>query len=161
MFLAAPSRIVSLKPNITDIVYVLGLGDKLVGITKYCEVPKGASRPEIIGDYTQAYVEKIVELSPEIVLGSKENSSRRSIESLRRMGVRVELFPFTTLARQENLLVKLERFWVCLKRGLKYPSSLTTNSPRSTKNGRRMKRQGRLLCGAQSLLWLQAWFVYG
>jgi iron complex transport system substrate-binding protein len=96
--LAAPMRIVSLKPNVTDIVYALGLGDKLVGVTRFCDVPAGAKKPAIVGDYSQAYIERIIALSPDIVIGSEENSSRKSIESLRRIGIRVEILPFTTIS---------------------------------------------------------------
>jgi len=95
---AAPARIVSLKPSITDVVYALGLGDRLVGVTRYCDVPEGRQRPAVVADYTRPYSERIVALSPDIVLGSMENSSRRSVESLQRMGMRVELYPFTTIS---------------------------------------------------------------
>jgi iron complex transport system substrate-binding protein len=87
-------RIVSLKPTITDVVYALGLGERLVGVTRYCSVPKGREKPAIVADYTRPYVERIVALSPDLVLGSRENSSRRSIDNLRRMGLTVMLFPF-------------------------------------------------------------------
>ncbi|MBN1282421.1 MAG: ABC transporter substrate-binding protein [Proteobacteria bacterium] len=93
----APRRIVSLKPAITDTVYALGLGDKLVGVTKYCDVPEGASRPQIAADYTRPYTERIISLRPDLVLGSEENSSRRSIEAIERAGIAVRLFPFTGL----------------------------------------------------------------
>lgn len=96
---------VSLKPSITDTVYALGLGDRLVGITKYCDVPEGAPRPAIAADYTRPYSERIIALRPDVVLGSEENSSRKSIEALRRAGISVELFPFTTFA---ETLVSIE-----------------------------------------------------
>lgn len=96
---AAPARIVSLKPSITDVVVALGQGERLVGVTRYCELPPNLPRPEVVGDYTRPSVERIVGLAPDVVLGSEENSSRRSIEQLRRMGVRVELFPFTTVGQ--------------------------------------------------------------
>ena len=91
---AAPARVVSLKPSITDVVVALGARDKLVGVTRYCSGAKGVA---IAGDYTQPYIERIVALDPDMVLGSEENSSRRSVEQLKRMGIRVKLFPFTTI----------------------------------------------------------------
>jgi iron complex transport system substrate-binding protein len=99
---AAPARVVSLKPSITDTVYALGLGERLVGVTRYCQVPAGARRPEVVADYTRPYSERIIALRPDIVLGSRENSSRRSIEALSRAGLRVELFPFTTIEETES-----------------------------------------------------------
>lgn len=91
-------RIVSLKPSITDTIYALGFGDRLVGITRYCDVPDGKIRPDIVGDYTKPYTERIIALSPDLVLGSMENSSKRSIEALERIGLTVKLFPFTTFS---------------------------------------------------------------
>lgn len=99
---ASGLRIVSLKPNITDIVYALGEGDRLVGVTKYCDVPQGQVKPAIVADYTRPYTERIMALSPDIVLGSRENSSRRSIESLEKMGIGVRLLPFTTIRETES-----------------------------------------------------------
>lgn len=90
-------RVVSLKPTITDVVYALGLGERLVGITRYCSVPEGNRRPVVVADYTRPYVERIVALSPDLVLGSRENSSRRSIDNLGRMGLSVKLFPFGSM----------------------------------------------------------------
>jgi iron complex transport system substrate-binding protein len=96
-FADTPLRVVSLKPSITDTVYALGLGEKLVGVTRYCDIPTGHKKPAIVGDYTKPYTERIVGLAPDIVLGSQENSSRRSIENLERMGISVKLFPFEKL----------------------------------------------------------------
>ncbi len=96
-FAAAPQRIVSLKPSITDTIVALGLGGRLVGITRYCELPDGMKRPEVVADYTRPFAERIIALTPELVLGSQENSSRRSIENLQRAGIAVKLYPFTDL----------------------------------------------------------------
>jgi len=94
---AKAMRIVSLKPTITDVIVAMGHGDKLVGVTKYCQVPAGENKPAIVGDYTRPHIERIVALQPDIVLGSKENSSRKSIERLKSTGIRVELYPFSTI----------------------------------------------------------------
>lgn len=93
----APARVVSLKPSITDTIYALGLGERLVGVTRYCDAPEGLKKPAVVADYTKPYAERIVSLQPDLVLGSRENSSRRSIENLERMGIAVKLFPFETL----------------------------------------------------------------
>jgi iron complex transport system substrate-binding protein len=94
---AAPQRIVSLKPNITEIVFALGLGHRVVGVTKYCNFPKEARGLPLVADYTRPFIERIIALNPDIILASKENASRRPIERLTAMGYRVELFSFSTL----------------------------------------------------------------
>lgn len=101
-FAQSPSRIVSLKPNITDIIYAIGEGDRLVGVTKYCDIPDGRAKPPVVADYTQPFTERIISLSPDVVLGSMENSSRRSIESLDKLGIKVRLFPFATIEETKS-----------------------------------------------------------
>lgn len=94
---AGGMRIVSLKPAITDVVVSLGHGDRLVGVTKYCDASGLKAKPAIIGDYTRPHIERIIALRPDLVLTSKENSSRKSIERLQDTGIRVALFPFGTV----------------------------------------------------------------
>ncbi len=113
----APRRIISLKPSITDTVYALGLGERLVGVTKYCDAPDGAKKPEIAADYTRPYTERIIGLRPDIVIGSEENSSQRSIDALRRAGLSVELFPFTTLGETLDSIEKISALLGAPERG--------------------------------------------
>jgi cobalamin transport system substrate-binding protein len=94
---AAPERIVSLKPNITEIVYALGLGNKLVGRTKYCDWPTSVKKVTIVADYTRPFVERIIAINPDVVLASKENTIRRPMDKLSSMKIRIELFDFSSL----------------------------------------------------------------
>lgn len=63
----APKRILSLAPNITEIIYRLGQGDKLVGRTEYCLYPPAAEKVTTIGGYLNPDLESIVALQPDIV----------------------------------------------------------------------------------------------
>jgi iron complex transport system substrate-binding protein len=63
-------RIVSLAPNLTEIVYAVGAGDSLVGDTEYCDYPEAAKRVARIGDTMHPSVERIIALKPQIVLVS-------------------------------------------------------------------------------------------
>jgi iron complex transport system substrate-binding protein len=101
-----PQRIISLKPNITEIIFALGAGDRLVGVTKYCDYPERAKKLPRVADYVRPFTEKIIALSPDLIIGSEENSSRKSVEILRRMGFDVKLFPFTTV---EEMMRSIER----------------------------------------------------
>lgn len=102
-----PKRIVSLKPNITDIVYALGMGERLVGVTKFCDILPHMPRPSVVADYTQPYLEKIIALMPDVVLASEENSSRQSIEAIRGLGIRVELLPFSDVKETVESIKKI------------------------------------------------------
>ena len=63
-------RIVSLAPNLTEIVYAVGAGDQLVGDTEYCDYPAEAKKVAKIGDTMHPSVERIIALKPQIVLVS-------------------------------------------------------------------------------------------
>jgi len=89
--------IVSLKPNVTEILFQLGLGDKIVGVTKYCLHPPEAQKITKVADYVQANLEKIIALKPDLVITSHENSTKREIVTLEKLGIRVLTLPFYSL----------------------------------------------------------------
>lgn len=93
----APQRIVSLKPNITEILFALGVGDRVVGVTTWCNYPKAATTLPKVGDYLRAFPEQVVAVHPDLIIGSQENSASAPTLQLERMGFKTVLFPFTTL----------------------------------------------------------------
>jgi len=65
---APPERIVSTAPSITQMLYALGLGDRVVGVTTYCRYPPEAQRKPKIGDYLRPNLELIVAARPDLVI---------------------------------------------------------------------------------------------
>lgn len=65
---AAPARIVSTTPGITEVLYALGLGDRVAAVTDYCHYPPEALRKPKIGSYTQPNLEAIAALRPDLVI---------------------------------------------------------------------------------------------
>jgi iron complex transport system substrate-binding protein len=63
-----PQRIVSTTPSITEILYALGLGDRVVGVTRFCRFPPEAQLKPKIGDYTNPNIEAIAALKPDLVI---------------------------------------------------------------------------------------------
>jgi iron complex transport system substrate-binding protein len=63
-----PQRIVSTAPSITEMLYALGLGDRVVGVTRYCRYPPEAQLKPKIGDYTSPNLEAIAALKPDLVI---------------------------------------------------------------------------------------------
>ena len=66
----APQRIVSLAPSNTEILFALGLGNRVVGVTSYCNYPEGAEEKEEIGGFANPDLEKIIALKPDLILAS-------------------------------------------------------------------------------------------
>jgi iron complex transport system substrate-binding protein len=65
---AEPQRIVSTAPSITELLYALGLGDRVVGVTRYCRYPPEAQSKPKIGDYINPNLEVIASLRPDLVI---------------------------------------------------------------------------------------------
>jgi iron complex transport system substrate-binding protein len=70
---ASPRRIVSMAPNITEILFALGLGDRVVGVTRYCDYPPEAARRDKIGGLVDPSIEKIQALHPDLIIGFRGN----------------------------------------------------------------------------------------
>jgi iron complex transport system substrate-binding protein len=63
-----PQRIISIAPSNTEILFALGLEDKIVGITNYCNFPEETKNIEKIGETFPLNLEKIVSLKPDLIL---------------------------------------------------------------------------------------------
>ncbi|MCR4397623.1 MAG: cobalamin-binding protein [Firmicutes bacterium] len=66
---AKPLRVVSIAPTATEVVCALGAGDRLVGVTTFCNYPAEVAQKEKVGDYSNPSIEKIASLKPDIVVG--------------------------------------------------------------------------------------------
>ena len=82
-------RIVSLAPNLTEIVFALGEGDRLAGDTDYCDYPPEATKKPRVGGPVNPNLEQVVALTPDVVLATKAINRRETVEALARIGVPV------------------------------------------------------------------------
>jgi len=82
-----PQRLVSLAPSITETLYALGLGDRVVGDTDYCEYPPEARQKPHVGPVLNPSLEQIVALKPDLVLGSAEANRIETADRLARLGI--------------------------------------------------------------------------
>lgn len=81
-------RIVSLCPSLTELIFDLGRGDDLVGITRWCVHPRPAvDSVEKVGGTKNPDVDRILELEPDLVLLNREENRREDAEALDRAGV--------------------------------------------------------------------------
>ncbi|MCC5946475.1 MAG: ABC transporter substrate-binding protein [Bernardetiaceae bacterium] len=80
---AKPQRIISLVPSQTELIYDLGAGDRLVGVSKYCIHPKAKVRKIAkIGGTKDANLSRIEALKPDIIIGNKEENTQADIIAL-------------------------------------------------------------------------------
>jgi ABC-type hemin transport system substrate-binding protein len=87
---AAARRIVSLVPSLTEALFSLGLGDRVVGVTEWCVHPAGgvAPLPKVGGTKTPS-VGEILALRPDLVIANREENPKRAIDALLADGIDV------------------------------------------------------------------------
>lgn len=81
-----PQRIISLAPANTEILFALGLGKQVVGVTTYCDYPREAKKKAKIGDFMNPNIEKIASLKPDLVLGTG-GVQQALVEALDKAGI--------------------------------------------------------------------------
>jgi ABC-type Fe3+-hydroxamate transport system substrate-binding protein len=81
---APPQRIVSLVPSQTELLFDLGLGNQIVGVTKFCVHPDAALKTKtIIGGTKKFDLDRIKALKPDLAIGNKEENYPEGIEAIR------------------------------------------------------------------------------
>lgn len=90
-------RFISLSPSITEIMFAIGAGDLLVGVTSPADHPVEASKKEIIASYDGILFEKIAAMRPQECLTVVGMQSGESLDVLRRLRIRVTEYPVSTL----------------------------------------------------------------
>jgi len=86
---APPQRIVSVAPSVTEVLFALGLGDRVVGVSSYCQFPPEALKKEQIGGYINPSLEKIVALGPDLVIGIAEGDLKTFVDKLAKLKIPV------------------------------------------------------------------------
>jgi cobalamin transport system substrate-binding protein len=86
--LEPPQRIVSLAPNITEILFALGCGDQVVGVTRFCDYPPEALTKTKVGGLVDPSLESIQALHPDLVVAFRGNPLR-AVERLQALHLRV------------------------------------------------------------------------
>jgi iron complex transport system substrate-binding protein len=85
----APQRIVSFAPNITEIVFALNQGQRLVGATQFSDYPDDAKHLPQIGSYVNLNIEKIVALKPDLCIATKDGNPIEVIRLLESLNIPV------------------------------------------------------------------------
>ena len=83
-----PERIVSLSPANSEILFALGLDEKIVGVTEYCTYPEATLSKEKIGGFSTVNIEKVSVLNPDLIVAADGNSEE-TVSHLRELGFTV------------------------------------------------------------------------
>lgn len=132
-------RVVSLAPNLTEIIYAVGAGDQLVGNTTFCDYPEAARTVPKIGDTLQPSIERILSLKPQVVLVSTASQLEAFTHKLDEHGIVVYVTDprdlegvFRSLAQVGQLLNHHEQSQQVVNQ-LRERATLITEMVRSTR----------------------------
>ena len=91
-------RIISLSPQITESIYLLGAEDKLIAVTTLCKRPEAATQKTKIGTPLRPDIEKIVSMKPDLILGTREGNPPMVMNKLKNLNMYTYYF-----SRPKNL----------------------------------------------------------
>ena len=97
---ASPKRIVSLAPSMTEIMFALGLGEKIVGVTTFCDYPEEAKKKPKIGGMSNPSLEAVLSLKPDIVVMTTDGNPKEFADRLESLHIKT----FISTARRLNQL---------------------------------------------------------
>jgi iron complex transport system substrate-binding protein len=101
-----PMRIVSLAPSNTEILYAIGAGDRVVGVTQWCNYPEAAQSIQQVAGYADLNVERITAVSPDLILAARGNDLE-GLETLKRMGIPVFALNVQSLESMVDAVTRL------------------------------------------------------
>ena len=93
-----PTRIIALAPNITEILFAVGAGGSIVGVSEYSDYPPGAAGLPEVGTYIKPNLEAIIALKPDLVIATADGEKRVEINRLASLGVAVYIINPRTIA---------------------------------------------------------------
>jgi len=86
-----PEKIISISPNMTEVLFAIGAGENVIGVTTFANYPQEATKVDKIGTITEPNIEKIISMEPDLVIASSVNK-KETVERLRELGINVAGF---------------------------------------------------------------------
>lgn len=83
-----PEKVISIAPNITETIFALEKGEKLIGRTEYCDYPEEVKKVQSIGTLTKPNIEKITELKPDLIVAST-HFKKETLKKFEELGMKV------------------------------------------------------------------------
>jgi iron complex transport system substrate-binding protein len=112
-----PMRIISLAPNITETLYLLGAQDRLIGVTTQCHWPEAAKQKPKIGDLLNPNYEVILAARPDLVIASTAGNDRGAVMKLAGLGLTVYVASPRTVEKIFQSVEEIGRITDCAAQG--------------------------------------------
>jgi iron complex transport system substrate-binding protein len=112
-----PLRIVSVSPNLTEIVFALGLGDKVVGVSNNCDWPKEVKQKPKVGTFWQPNTEAIIAAKPDLVVCETFAQQKELAHTLKRAGLNVLSLRFESIDDLFSAITQIAETAGCPEKG--------------------------------------------
>jgi iron complex transport system substrate-binding protein len=87
-----PNRIISLAPNLTEILFALGLKERIVGVTNFCDYPEETKKKPKVGGIFNPSIEAVVSLKPDIVVMTTDGNLKEFEDRLHSLKIKTYVF---------------------------------------------------------------------
>jgi iron complex transport system substrate-binding protein len=144
-------RIVSLAPSITETLFALGAGDRVVGVTDYCNYPEEAKTKPSVGGIINPSMEAIVGLTPDLVILSTEGNLRDDFIKIESLGIRVFVTDPRTLAGIRKSVLDLGALSGTSPQAQQIVQSMQEQEE-AIRSARLLRRQGLMLVSLQPIM---------
>ncbi|MDF1589146.1 MAG: helical backbone metal receptor [Gammaproteobacteria bacterium] len=101
----SPQRIISIAPSITESLFALGVGDRVIAVSDYCDYPSQVATLPKVGGFLDPNLEAILALQPDLVI-LLENQTR-AVEQLKQLNIKTLTVRNETLATIKNTLIRI------------------------------------------------------
>ena len=105
---AGPARVVSLLPSLTEIIFAIHAGHRVVGVSDFDDFPPEVTTRPSVGGLINPNLEAIVALEPDLIVADQSQSVNGSVSRLRELGLRIEVFSVTTATTFTDLYQVIE-----------------------------------------------------
>lgn len=149
-------RIISLSPAITELVFSAGAGGKLVGVSRFSNFPSEAQLIPEIGDAYNLDLEKIIEISPELIIAWKQASIHKDLDRLNNLGFQILEIEIKSLDDIPNLIRLIGKLAETGER-----AELAASQYEKTLFQMKQNYDNRTLISVLQLIWLQPLITFG
>lgn len=149
---APATRIVSLAPSITESLFAIGAGDRVVGVTDYCDYPADARRRPRVGGMINPNIEAVVGLKPDLIVLSMEGNIRDDFRRLTGLGFPVLVTNPRTFEGIYRSLGQLGTLTGCADSAARLVAQLRARESALRQSGSRESVRALLVVSVQPLL---------
>lgn len=105
----APERIVSMAPHVTELLFAIGAGNRIVGVDEYSDYPEAALHLPRIGNSSRIDIERVLVLKPDLAIGWSSGNADSDIAKLEGLGIPVYVTEISSLDNIADQLINLGR----------------------------------------------------